>query len=278
MLANVKEYFKPTTVQEAFELFNEDRAHSVFLAGGTTVALMKSSSIERIIDLENVGLNTISEKDDNLVVGAMVKIEDFRKNELVRKHYGDFFFNAFSKVASWQLRNMATIGGSIAPKLGWSDVTACLIASDARLIVYDEQGFRNISIDEFNHTPKAEKPLITNVVFTGNGYSYSFKKFSKSTFDIAIINVAIGLKLQRDIIEDARIVVGSRPHFPVRFSVVEKGIRGLKLDNTTASIARNLTYENFEGGSNLLASAEYRQHLASIFVERALLDIREMVL
>jgi len=159
MLANVKEYFKPTTVQEAFELFNEDRAHSVFLAGGTTVALMngttvalmKSSSIERIIDLENVGLNTISEKDDNLVVGAMVKIEDFRKNELVRKHYGDFFFNAFSKVASWQLRNMATIGGSIAPKLGWSDVTACLIASDARLIVYDEQGFRNISIDEFNH-------------------------------------------------------------------------------------------------------------------------------
>jgi len=136
----------------------------------------------------------------------------------------------------------------------------------------------SIIIDEFNHTPKAEKPLITNVVFTGNGYSYSFKKFSKSTFDIAIINVAIGLKLQRDIIEDARIVVGSRPHFPVRFSVVEKGIRGLKLDNTTASIARNLTYENFEGGSNLLASAEYRQHLASIFVERALLDIREMVL
>ncbi|AKI96694.1 FAD binding domain-containing protein [Kosmotoga pacifica] len=278
MLINVKEYFKPTSVQEAFELFNEDRSHSVLLAGGTTVALMKSSTIERIIDLENLGLNSIAENEDSVVAGAMVTIEDFRKNPIVQKHFGNFFFDAFSLVGSWQLRNMATIGGSIAPRLGWSDVTTCLIATGARLIVYDEQGYKNISIDEFNHTPKEKKPLITNIIFPGDGYHYSFKKFSKSTFDIAIINVAVGVKLNDDIIEDTRVVVGSRPQFPTRFSAVEEGIKGLKLDATTASIARNLTFENFEGGSNLKASVEYRQHLASMFVERALLEIREMVL
>ncbi|RAM60932.1 molybdopterin dehydrogenase, partial [Mesotoga sp. SC_3PWM13N19] len=134
MLSNVNEYFRPETVEEAFELMQRDRDHSIFLSGGTIVALMESSRIEKIIDLKSLRLDTVSITEDEIVVGASTTVESFRKDPLIRREFGDFFYDAFSLVGSWQIRNMATIGGSIAPKLGWSDVSTCLLAAGSSLM------------------------------------------------------------------------------------------------------------------------------------------------
>jgi CO/xanthine dehydrogenase FAD-binding subunit len=277
MLSNVSEYFRPRTVEEAFTIMESDRDHSIFLSGGTIVALMESSRIERIIDLKALRLDTVSLKGDELVIGATTTIESFRKDNLVRKEFGDFFYESLSCVGSWQIRNMATIGGSIAPKLGWSDVSACLLAVGANLMVYGADGYRRMVLSDYFTLPAGEKPLITHIMISRDGWLSAFKKFSKTTFDIATVNVALSIKSESGRIKSARVVCGSRPQYPVRFEVVESALEDLKINEVMPSIVRSLVFDNFAGGSNMLASFEYRKHLASVMAQRAAERIMEMM-
>jgi len=280
MLSNVSEYFRPRTVEEAFTIMESDRDHSIFLSGGTIVALMESSRIERIIDLKALRLDTVSLKGDELVIGATKTIESFRKDDLVRKEFGDFFYESLSCVGSWQIRNMATLGGSIAPKLGWSDVSTCLLAVGANLMVYGADGYRRMLLSDYFALPAGEKPLITHVMISRDGWVSAFEKFSKTTFDIATVNVALSIKPESGRIKSARVVCGSRPQYPVRFEVVENALEELKINEVMPSIVRSLVFDNFTGGSNMLASFEYRKHLASVMAQRAaerIMEIMEMM-
>ncbi|WP_287809778.1 FAD binding domain-containing protein [Kosmotoga sp.] len=277
MLLNVKEFLKPTSVEQAFEMLNRDRKHSILLSGGTTVSLMKSTTVEVIIDLKNIKeLAEIKETEDGLSVGANITIEDFRKSDLISTFFGNFFSKSFATVGSWQIRNMATIGGSVAPRLGWSDVTTCLLAAGAKLKTFGEEGYRYMDIEDFNKLDRYSKPIITHVILPKDGYLYSFKKLSKSSFDIAIVNFALALKLNSGIVESSRVVIGSRPHFPKRFEKVEEALKGLKIEEVPEHV-KPLVFEHFEGGSNFLATEEYRRHMASVLAERAAKEIREMI-
>ncbi|TYB92633.1 MAG: molybdopterin dehydrogenase [Kosmotoga sp.] len=270
MLLNVKAYHKPHSIEEAYNIWSDYKNEAVLVAGGTNNALMKSNIPKRLIDLKSLGLNDIKEKGNEIIVGSMIDIENFRKNEIIRNSFGDFFFKSFSDIASPQLRNMITIGGSVAAKVGWSDVVTCLLTTESRLITYGANGYQNINIDEFNHFPKDEKPIITHLILNKENYVYGFRRFTKSAFDISIVNVGIALKIESDIVKRSRFVIGSRPQLPDRFSEVEEGTENLKFDDNLPTIARNLVFEHFTGGSNHLASVEYRRHLASVLTERIL--------
>lgn len=278
MLSNVNEYFRPETVEEAFELMQRDRDHSIFLSGGTIVALMESSRIEKIIDLKSLRLDTVSITEDEIVVGASTTVESFRKDPLIRREFGDFFYDAFSLVGSWQIRNMATIGGSIAPKLGWSDVSTCLLAAGSSLMIYGVDGYQRMLISDYFSLPAGEKPLITHAILKKDGWFTAFEKFSKATFDIATVNVGLSIRPEHGRIRAARVVCGSRPQYPARFESVEAAMVDLEINDVMPSIVRSLVYESFIGGSNMTASFEYRKHLASVLAQRAAEKLKGMIL
>ncbi|WP_334103026.1 FAD binding domain-containing protein [Mesotoga prima] len=277
MLSNVNEYFRPKTVEEAYELMQNDRDHSIFLSGGTIVALMESSRIEKIIDLKSLRLDTISVTEGEIVVGATTTIESFRKDPVIRKEFDDFFYNAFSLVGSWQIRNMATIGGSVAPKLGWSDVSTCLLTTGSSLMIYGVDGYQRMLVSDYFALPTGEKPLITHVMLKRDGWVSAFEKFSKTTFDIATVNVGLSIIPERNRIKGARVVCGSRPQYPARFESVEVAMVDLEINDVMPAIVRSLVYESFSGGSNMTASFEYRKHLASVLAQRAAEKVKEMI-
>ncbi len=273
MLLNVKDYHKPRSIKEAFNIWSEHKNEAVLIAGGTNVALMKSKIPKHLIDLKPLKLDDVKEKGNEIVVGAMISLEDFRKNEIVRQNFGDFFYRAFEDIASPQLRNMITVGGSVAAKVGWSDVTTCLLTTESRLMTFGENGYQNINIIEFNRLPKNRKPIITHIILNKEEFVYGFKRFTKSAFDISLVNVGIAMKVETNTVKRSRFVIGSRPHLPERFYDVEEGIENLTYDDNLPTIARNLVFEHFTGGSNYLASVEYRRHLASVLTERILSEM-----
>ncbi|MFW6120454.1 MAG: FAD binding domain-containing protein [Petrotogales bacterium] len=273
MLLNVKDYHKPRSIEEAFNIWSEHRNEAVLIAGGTNVALMKSQIPKHLIDLKSLELNDVKEKGNEIVVGAMISLENFRKNEIVRQDFGDFFYKSFENIASPQLRNMITVGGSVAAKVGWSDVTTCLLTTESRLMTFGENGYQNINIIEFNRLPKNEKPIITHIILNKEDFIYGFKRYTKSAFDISLVNVGIALKIELTTVKRSRFVIGSRPQLPERFYDVEEGIENLTYDDNLPTIARNLVFEHFTGGSNYIASVEYRRHLASVLTERILSEM-----
>ena len=61
-----KEYLKPASLKEALSLYSENGDNAVFLAGATDAFVRKTLLRPVIIDISDVGLDTIKQDGDTL--------------------------------------------------------------------------------------------------------------------------------------------------------------------------------------------------------------------
>ena len=142
----VMHYFKPITIQEAVKLFHQYPAKSRYIAGGTKIAAQRDPSVERLIDITHCGLNRIVEEDGELRIGACVTLEALRQSPLLKDFAGGMLTDVAKWTGSVQLRNSATVGGSLIAK---SDIALALMALDARLLVVQDTE-KIVAMPDFN--------------------------------------------------------------------------------------------------------------------------------
>ncbi|MFW2381858.1 MAG: FAD binding domain-containing protein [Acidimicrobiales bacterium] len=116
-------YHRPATVEEALNLLDGTR---VVLAGGTTIRHDGGGPPVEVVDLQNLGLDTVNLDGDRIELGAMVTlqslVDDDRVPELIRT-------TARAELPS-TLRTLATVGGTIATGGGESVFLAALLVHD----------------------------------------------------------------------------------------------------------------------------------------------------
>ncbi len=264
-MLNVKAYLKPDTVQSAYEM--GQIPGSLYVSGGLMVAQLKISNVERIVDLKSVGLTHIEDHSDVFKIGANVKISDLISNPYLANLNGDLLKNSIKEIGSTQIRNMATLGGSIAFKLGWSDIITIFMILDSNLEIYDGE-FSKISLQEYvKKSPKGV--IITEIEVPKSGGIAVFEKFAKSNFDIATLNLGLKVVLDGQIVKDACVVVGSRPMVSQRIKEVEEFLIGKQLNGITKD-ACDLMERVVQVGSDIRASAEYRKALSRFLLDKAL--------
>ncbi len=104
---------RATTLNEAIALAQGDAA---FLAGGTNLVdhmRLGVRSPKRLIDINGLGLDEITELDDGTVrVGALVKNSEMAAHPVIRTRF-PFVTQAIVAGASGQIRNMATTAGNL---------------------------------------------------------------------------------------------------------------------------------------------------------------------
>ena len=124
------EFFEPTTLAEASRLFAQE--HAQLLAGGTDIVIgMKAltEAPQSVISLQKIpGLADITtEANGSISIGAMAKVREVELSVDVQQHHTALAEGA-AEIGSIQIRNLATIGGNIAPRLprsGHSRRLAC---------------------------------------------------------------------------------------------------------------------------------------------------------
>ena len=92
------------------------------------------------------------------------------------------------------------------------------------------------------------------------GAGWSFQKFNRRAQDWAIVGVAAVLNGTTGV---ALVNMGS---IPLRATAVEEAVRS----GASATDAATLAHEGTDPPSDVNASAEYRRHLATVLVRRAL--------
>ena len=128
------DYHAPKNLEEAKQLVLT-LDHAEILAGGTWLInlLKKLSSTRHIISLKHlVGLKGVSAEGDSLCIGAAENLDDLNRNKLISEHFV-VLQKAINKLATPQIRNMATIGGNLCTCLPWADLACVLLALNARL-------------------------------------------------------------------------------------------------------------------------------------------------
>ena len=140
----VNEYYRASSLEDAYRKLQED-PRNVILAGGLWIKKM-GQDINTLLDLSTLGLNQISETNEEVIVGAFVTQRDFENSEIIKSLYSGAIAFATREVMGVNFRNLATIGGSIMGRYPFSDVICGLLPYHVTLEFYPKQ---TMSLEEY---------------------------------------------------------------------------------------------------------------------------------
>lgn len=137
-LYNLREYHRPTDIDEAVRLLQRRNIHTIALAGGVTAVGEGSAQIEAVVDLDGLGLDFIEQEDGALILGAMLRLQTVV--EKLRNDCDALLSEAAHRTAGWHVRNMATVGGVLAAGDSHSPLSVALAALKARVRIHGQAG------------------------------------------------------------------------------------------------------------------------------------------
>jgi carbon-monoxide dehydrogenase medium subunit len=126
------------------------------VAGGTDlVAAMKHKTIlpRVVVSLHKVReLDFVREEDSRARIGALARHADIATNTTLNDSF-PILCEAVSLIGSWQIRNVATIGGNLFNASPAADSAPPLLALDARVVIADSEGENEIPLSSFSTVP-----------------------------------------------------------------------------------------------------------------------------
>ena len=156
-MLSIRNYVRPQTIEEAYEYAKKPL--SVVL-GGMLWLKMQNRNVNFAIDLSDLHLDQIEEIDDEIHIGAMVTLRELETNEQLNHFTQGAIKESVRHIVGVQFRNLATIGGSIYGRFGFSDVLTLFMALDCEVELYPTG---RVSIKKFANM-KFTKDILTKVI------------------------------------------------------------------------------------------------------------------
>jgi len=245
-------------------------AVELLIAGGTDLYVQQGETIpgQRVAVLGGRDdLKGILRVGNEFRIGALTTFEEFGTHPALKAAIPAIgSFNHL--VASWQIRNRATLAGNIVNASPIGDFTALLLALDARVVLEHGGTQRSVSLRDFYHGYKQidlrPGELLTAVVFADpTGARVNFEKVSKRTcLDIASVNSACSVRCTGDTIDEAHFSLGGVAPIPLYLHETSQAVRGRMLDLDTAWEAVRISQGEIAPISDVRGSAEYKRLLA----------------
>jgi len=116
----ILKYACPQSTDEAFRLIREEHGTAI---GGAAWLRTNTKTIALGVDLAGLGLGYVREIGDHIEIGAMTTYRELETNPLLRARFGALFETTVSHVVGVQLRNIITVGGTVAGRYGFPTST-----------------------------------------------------------------------------------------------------------------------------------------------------------
>ena len=121
-MMTIREYKRAESLEEAWQL-NQKKANRVL--GGMIWLKMENINVGTAIDLSGLGLDTIEETEDGFSIGAMVTLRQLEEHAGLAAYTHGAVKEALRHIVGVQLRNLATVGGSIYSRFGFPMCSRC---------------------------------------------------------------------------------------------------------------------------------------------------------
>lgn len=265
-MIKIKEYVKVESLEQAYEL-NQKRANRII--GGMLWMRMSSAQVQTVIDLSGLGLDTIEENEEAFSIGCMTTLRQLELHEGLEKYSNGAVRACVKDIVGVQFRNLATIGGSIFGRFGFSDVLTCFLAMDTYVELY-KGGI--LPLEEFVKKKK-DKDILVRVIVKKTEGRFAYLTHRNTKTDFPALAVGIG-----DMADKLVVTVGARPMEAMRVPVKPEWKAVLDGESCTAAEIESIVKEiasQVPTESNMRGSAEYRSHLAKVLIRRGLERIRE---
>jgi CO/xanthine dehydrogenase FAD-binding subunit len=252
-------YHRPATLDEALALLAQP---DMFPLGGGTALNRPSLDKFSVVDLQALGLDTVSSRGNNLEIGSTVTLQQL----LDDSHTSAALKTAIKLETTYNLRQIATVAGTLVSCDGRSPFTTAMLALDTRLTM--DRGPRTenrhsssvLGLGDF--LPLRPKGLITKIIIPLN-VNFAYEQIARTPTDLPIVCAALAQWTSGR----TRLALGGYGKSPLLAmdgdlspSPIGRGTQGEGIEPA----ARNAFHE----ANDEWASAEYRMEMASVLAKR----------
>ncbi len=262
-MITIQKYVRAESLEEAWQL-NQKKGNRIL--GGMLWLRLGRGTVNTAIDLCNLGLSTIEETEDAISIGASVTLRQLELHEGLNAYTRHAVANAVRDIVGVQFRNMATVGGSIWGRFGFSDVLTVFLALDSYVELY-KGGI--IPLEEFAER-KGDNDILLRLIVKKSPCKITYTAMRNQRTDFPVLTCAVS-----SVNGEFRAVIGARPS---RAKILrdETGILRDGFTNERGAEFAAYTAEHMTTGSNVRGSAAYRTHLIKVLTERSLNELGGM--
>jgi CO/xanthine dehydrogenase FAD-binding subunit len=283
MLLNLREYHRPLAatsgqrqaLDRVLGLLARRAVHTAVLAGGDALIGSADPALEAVVDLQGTALDTIATEGTSLAIGAMVTRSQLAADGPVTQLYHGIVAEGARRWGGSLQRNRATVGGAVVVAASNDPLVAALLACDAMVIVYGQEGWSEIALNDF--IPQRAALLGAPHLVTGlsipsaaAGTGAALATVARTPADAPILLAVARLSVDKGICQAARLVVGGTSRTPERLVAVENELQNAALAQSSLAAAATRAAERVRPDSDILATAEYRRAMVAVLGERAL--------
>lgn len=266
------QYVRAQSLDEAYELYQKKPN---FVLGGMLWLKMKNKTLGTAIDLCDLGLDQIDEDENEFRIGAYATLRQIETHEALNAYTHGAIAESVRHIVGVQFRNVATVGGSIWGRFGFSDVMTIFRALGAKVQLH-KAGI--MDLDEFAALPRTTRDVLVSVIVPKNAKGVVYLSQRNQSTDFPVLTCAVANRSGRYV-----AVIGASPYM-AESVWDEEGILDCLADAKTDGNAAltdnsesNAKIDKFAGyvaehirfGSNIRAGAEYREIICRVLTRRA---------
>jgi carbon-monoxide dehydrogenase medium subunit len=273
------DYHAAGSVQEALALLAQYGDDAKLLAGGHSllpVMKLRFAAPAHLIDIGRIaGLSAITDGGASIHIGATARHADVAASAVVRGKT-PLLAEVASHIGDPLIRNMGTIGGSLAHADPAADLPAAMLALGASVVLTGSAGSRTLTADDFftDVFTTALQPgeMLTEVLVPvqGAGSGGAYEKHADPASGYAIVGIAVQLHVAAGAITSARVGMTGLGPMAVRLRATEAALAGQPATDATAATAAALAADGLSFDDDARGSAAYKVNLARVHARRAI--------
>lgn len=282
---DIKALYEAESVEHAIRLLIQ-HPEAQIIAGGSDVLVQMREGKRAGKELVSIyGIDEMRgvryEEDGAIRIGSLTSFSHITKDPIIQKHI-NVLGEAVDMVGGPQIRNIGTIGGNTCNGVTSADSASTLHAWDAVVEITGPQGVRRVPIHDFyikagtvDLKPAEIQTAIIIPKASYEGYKGHYIKYAmRNAMDIATTGCSVNVKLSEDknTIEDVRIAYGVAGPVPMRAPFAEAAARGKAVCMKTVKEFAQAVLEDINPRDSWRASKAFREHIAVVLAERALLE------
>lgn len=279
MIPSSFDYTAPATIDGALAALVEAGDEGKVLAGGQSlipVLRLRLAGPALIIDLRKISeLTGVRLDGDEVVIGAMTTHHDVVGDPIVAEHLS-LLGRTAATVADPQVRHRGTLGGALVHADPAGDLGAVAVALEAVFEIAGPGGRRSVAAADFFQdyftTAVGEDELLVSIRFPSYaGWGARYEKFTRVAQSWSIVSVAAAVKVTGGVVTQARVGLTNMGPVPIRATSVEAALIGGPATAASIKAAAASAADGTSPVDDTSAAADYREHLARVLTERAVL-------
>lgn len=272
------EYHRPTTMDEALGMLGSLEDPKILAGGQSLIPVMKVrfAAPANLVDINRVpGLDHIEVSDGTLRIGALARHNQIADSEVVASNHALAAATA-PQIADPLVRNLGTIGGSLAHADPAGDWGSAMIAAGASVALRSARGEREVPasdllVDLFTTSMEPDEILTeVRIPLPSGPTGGAYLKLERKIGDFATVGVAVQVELANGTIGRAGIGLTGVGSKNLRAAEAEEALAGAEPTEEAFGNAGRLAAAVADPVSDVRGSVEYKRHVVDVYVRRGL--------